>query len=154
MRISVRLSGLLIATLLMVGCSAKQDLAEVQEGIAHFRQLMADRQFERIYSEGADQLKKSMTQQQLVRLLSAIDSKLGAVKSAESNGWSVNYNSSGTTVTLRFKTQFERGTGAETFTYRIVGGKALLANYQINSNDLIVNEPETRTDANFGFTAT
>jgi len=150
----MRISGLLIAALLMVGCSAKQDLAEAQEGIAHFRQMMTDRQFERIYSEGADQLKKSMTQQQLIRLLSAIDSKLGAFKSAESNGWNMNYNPSGTTVTLRFKTQFERGTGAETFTYRIVGGKALLANYQINSTDLIANEPETRTEANFGLHAT
>ena len=51
----------------------------------------------------------------------------------------MNYNSSGTSVTLKFKTQFERGTGAETFVYRVTGGKAPLASYHINSDDLITN---------------
>jgi hypothetical protein len=36
-------------------------------------------------------------------------------------------------------TQFERGTGAETFVYRITSGKALLAGYNINSTELIIN---------------
>jgi hypothetical protein len=42
-------------------------------------------------------------------------------------------------VTLRFRTEFEKGTGDETFVYRVSGGKALLSGYHINSNDLLAN---------------
>jgi hypothetical protein len=129
----------LIAAAVLAACSATQDFDLANAAIAHFRELMAAQQFDRIYSESADDLKKTTTEQNLTRLLAAIDRKLGPVKSVERNGWDVSYKSSGTSVTLRFKTQFERGTGAETFVYRVTGGKALLAGYHINSDDLITN---------------
>ena len=75
----------------------------------------------------------------MVDLLAAVDQKLGAVKGAEKNRWNVNFQTPGTFVTLGFKTQFERGNGAETFVYRISDGTALLAAYHINSNALITN---------------
>jgi hypothetical protein len=134
-----RLCGLLVAAVLVAGCSSGQDLALAEAGITRFRELMAAQQFGQIYSEAAADLKKATTEPELTRLLAAIDRKLGAVKGAEKNGWSLNYNPSGTSVTLKLKTQFERGTGAETFVYRITSGKALLAGYNINSTELITN---------------
>ena len=110
-----------------------------QSEIERFRQLMTAQQFSQIYSDASDELKKTTGEQDMARLLTAIDRKLGPVKNAEKNGWNVNYNTSGTSVTLKFNTQFERGTGAETFVYRIAGGKALLAGYNITSNALITN---------------
>jgi hypothetical protein len=130
---------LLAAAFLVAACSSGQDFDLAQAQVAHFRELMAAQQFEKIYSEASDELKKTATEQNMVRLLSAIDRKLGAIKSAPGNGWNVNYSPSGTSVTLKFKTQFEKGTGDETFVYRITGGKALLAGYHINSQDLMVN---------------
>ena len=100
---------------------------------------MAAQQFGQIYSEASDELKNTTGEQDLVRLLSAIDRKLGPVTSAAKDGWNVNYTPSGTSATLKFNTQFERGTGAETFVYRIAGGKAQLAGYNITSNALITN---------------
>jgi len=47
-------------------------------------------------------------------------------------------------MTLKFKTTFERGTGEESFVYRIVGGKPVLAGYHINSDDLITNSDGAR----------
>jgi major membrane immunogen (membrane-anchored lipoprotein) len=134
-----RWSAALVVLVLLAACSATQDVDLSNTAIAHFRELMTAQKFDQIYSESADELKKTTTEQNLTRLLAAIDRKLGPVKSAEANGWSVNYNSSGTSVTLKFKTQFEKGTGAETFVYRISGGKALLASYHINSEDLMIN---------------
>jgi hypothetical protein len=134
-----RWSVALIAAAILAACSATKDFDLANAAITHFRELMAAHEFGRIYSEAADELKKTTPEQNFTRLLSAIDRKLGPVKSVEGNGWSVNYNSSGTSVTLRLKTQFERGTGAETFVYRVTGGKALLASYHINSDDLMMN---------------
>ena len=134
-----RWSVALIVAAVLAACSVSKDFDLADTAIAHFRELMAAQKFEQIYSEAADDLKKATPEQNLTRLLAAIDRKLGAFKSAQSNGWNMNYNASGTTVTLTLKTQFEKGTGVETFVYRISGGKALLASYRINSDDLIVN---------------
>jgi hypothetical protein len=134
-----QLCGLLVAAFLVTGCSSGQDLNLAQAEIERFRQLMAAQQFGQIYSEASDELKKTAGEQDMVRLLTAIDRKLGPVKNAEKNGWNVNYATSGTSATLKFNTQFERGTGAETFVYRIAGGKAQLAGYNITSNALITN---------------
>jgi len=95
--------------------------------------------FADIFAEASDELKKATTEQELSRLLGAVNGKLGAVKTAEDNGWNVNFNTSGTFVKLSFKTEFEKGTGVETFTYRIVDGRARLTGYNINSNALITN---------------
>jgi hypothetical protein len=134
-----QLCGLLIAAFLVTGCSSGQDLNLAQTEIERFRQLMAAQQFGQIYSEASDELKKTAGEQDMVRLLTAIDRKLGPVKSAAKDGWNVHYSPSGTSATLKFNTQFERGTGAETFVYRIAGGKAQLAGYNITSNALITN---------------
>ena len=134
-----RFHGLLVGAVLVTGCSSGQDLNLAQSEIERFRQLMTAQQFSQIYSDASDELKKTTGEQDMARLLTAIDRKLGPVKNAEKNGWNVNYNTSGTSVTLKFNTQFERGTGAETFVYRIAGGKAQLAGYNITSNALITN---------------
>ena len=133
---------LVVAALLAVclaACSATKDVDNANAAVAQFRELMAAKKFDQIYSEAGDDLKKSTTEQSLTRLLEAVDRKLGAFKSAQSNGWNVNYSGIVTTVTMKFKTQFERGSGVETFVYRITGGKALLAGYHIDSADMLVN---------------
>jgi len=68
-----------------------------------------------------------------------VEGKLGGVKETTKNGWNVNFQPSGTFVVLGFKTQFEKGVGEETFTYRISDRDALLVGYRINSNTLITN---------------
>ena len=128
-----------VVSILLAACSVSKDFDLANAAIAHFRELMTAQKFDQIYSESADDLKKSTPEPNLTRLLGAIDRKLGAFKSAQSNGWNLNYNASGTMVTLTLKSQFEKGTGVETFVYRISGGKALLASYRINSDDLIIN---------------
>jgi hypothetical protein len=129
----------LAALLLLAACSSGQDLTLAEAEVARFRGQMAAQQFAEIYAQASDGLKMSTTEERLTRLLSAVDSRLGAVKSADRTTWGVNFGTAGTTVTLKYNTQFERGTGEETFVYRIVGGKAVLAGYHINSEDLITN---------------
>jgi hypothetical protein len=134
-----RLCALLIALLVVGGCSSGEDIAAARTEVAHFRELMVMQQFDQIFAEASDELKKTTTEQNLTRLLAAVNGKLGAVKTAEESGWNVNFNTSGTFVKLSFKTQFEKGSGVETFTYRIIDGRGRLAGYNINSNELITN---------------
>ena len=130
---------LLLAAVLLDGCSSSRDVALAEAQIPRFRQQMEAQKFEEIYGEAAEHLKRATSQQDMVALLAAADRKLGPVKNTEKNGWNVNFHTSGTFVTLRFKTQFEHGGGDETFVYRISDDKALLAGCHINSNALITS---------------
>jgi hypothetical protein len=130
---------IVLTGLMLAACSATQDINTAQEAIAHFHQMLSAGQFEEIYALTDDSFKKASTDGDMKRILSTIDRKLGAVKTSESTGWNIGYTPSGTTITLRYQTQFEHGTGAETFRYRLADGKALLAGYNMNSNDLFMN---------------
>jgi hypothetical protein len=73
-----------------------------------------------------------------VALLEAVHRKLGELKSADKQNWNINFHTSGTFVTLTYKTSYSEGDAAEQFVYRIDGGAASLAGYHINSNALIL----------------
>jgi|SRR5215472_8527143 len=128
-----------LAALLLVSCSSSEDLTIVRSGIAHFRELMTAEQFGQIYAEAANDLKNSATEKQLTDFLAAVNRKLGSAKDSKDNGWAINFRTSGTVVTLTLKTEFERGSGIETFVYRVAGKDAQLMGYHLNSNDLITN---------------
>src|ERR1700682_5152975 len=86
---------ILVAVLLVGGCSSGKDIPAAKAEIARFRELMATQQFDQIYSEASDDLKKAATQQDFVNLLTAVNGKLGAVKGAEDNGWRVDFKRQG-----------------------------------------------------------
>ena len=134
MRPVIRLLSLLAAAFILASCSSNQqqiDLAEAQ--IARFRELMAAREYQQIYDEGAPVLKQSATAKAMIDLLRNVQQGRGAFKSAERSGWRVAFNiSKSIRVTLVFAAQFEKGPTTETFVYDIIDGKPLLAGYHIN----------------------
>jgi hypothetical protein len=134
-----RATPIVLAGLTLAACSATQDINAAQEAIAHFHDMMSAGQVEQIYAQADDAFKKATTEEDLKQFLSAVDRRLGAVKSSEKTGWITNYGTSGSSTTLTYKTQFERGTGAETFRYRFADGKALLVYYHVDSNSFVIN---------------
>jgi hypothetical protein len=134
-----RLSCIIAACLLLLSCSSKEQIDAVKAGIAHFRKQMAAKQFDQIYAESSDGMKRVTTADALTQFLAAVDRKLGLAKSEKERSWSVSYGTGGTTVTYALETQYERGSALETFYFSIVGGKAILNGYHIESKELILN---------------
>ena len=128
-----------VSVLAILGCSAKADIAASERAVEEFRALLAAQQYEKIYSGSSSELKQSVSQADLDKLLDAIHRKLGKVSAAQPNAWHVNVNTAGTFVTLGYQTTFERGDATERFVYRIEDGKARLVSYQINSLALVAN---------------
>jgi hypothetical protein len=100
---------------------------------------MDTEQFAQVYAQGSVELRHSTSEADLTKILAALKTKLGKVKAAEKDGWNVNFHTSGTFVTLGFKTQFEKGGGTESFIFRISDGKAFLVRYNVNSPALLTN---------------
>jgi hypothetical protein len=98
---------------------------------------MAAHQYSQIYDESSNDLKNATPKQDLIKLLTAVDRKLGPIQSTARTTWNAYHSTSGSFVSLVFKSQFENGVGDETFTYRLGNGTPVLAGYHITSNTLV-----------------
>lgn len=130
----------LIAALviLLAGCSMSADTKMAEGAVERFHTMLDAGQFQDIYAESADDLKKVTTQEKLTALLEAVHRKLGVMKSSMKQSWNVNYHTSGTFITLIYATVYQGGDAREQFMYRLEGADAKLAGYYINSDALIL----------------
>ena len=133
-------TALLLATLAcaLVGCSGSADTAAAEQAVSSFHELLNAGRFAEIYEQSSDELKKASTQSDFVALLDAVHRKLGNTKFAVDQAWNVNYHTSGTFITLTYKTVYSEGDAAEQFVFRMQGHSAALAGYHINANALVV----------------
>jgi hypothetical protein len=96
-------------------------------------------QFSQIYEGASDEFRKGTQEEQFIRILTAFRGKLGSVKGTEDIALKVSYRLSGTRVELSFKTEFEKGSGIESFAYDVVQGNASLVGYRVESPELLTN---------------
>jgi hypothetical protein len=129
----------LFATLLTTLCACSVDTSMADQVVPIFHSELDAGHFAAIYDASADDLKRLGSEKDFVALLEAVHRKLGASKSSEKQSWNVNYHTSGTFVTLTYKTTYERGEAMEQFVFHIQGKSALLAGYHISSNALVLN---------------
>ena len=137
-----KIYAIMITLLIMVflnGCSDMTSAKPAAEiAITGFHEMYNSEDFESIFDDSHKDFKAASNFESFSEFMQAVHSKLGRVKSTESQNWKVgNYNLK-TSVSLQQKTQFENGSGVETFNYRIEDEKAILVGYNINSRDLIV----------------
>jgi hypothetical protein len=124
--------------LLLFACTDTIQGKSVAEAkVAAFHERLNAGQYEEIYSEAGDEFRNVAPKEKVLTLFSAIDNKLGKVKSSSTKTWNVKTYNFVTTVVLVVDTQFERGVGTESFTFRVSGDKATLLGYNINSLDMM-----------------
>jgi len=124
--------------LLLSGCGDTikgKSVAEPQ--IAVFHQRLDAERFDEIYSTASDEFRGAAPKEKVLELFSAIEKKLGKVKSSSTKTWNVRTFNFVTTVVIVTETEFEHGKGTETFTFRVAGDKASLVGYNINSLDMM-----------------
>jgi hypothetical protein len=129
-----------VAALLCVGlaCGAIKDGKPAAEsGVIEFHSRLNEEKYDEIWDTSHQQLKDVSSREDLVKLLTAVRTKLGRVVDSKAQSWNVgNYNLT-TTVTLTQATEFENGKADEKFVFVIENKRAFLQTYFINSMDLI-----------------
>ena len=129
--------GALVLSAALAGCGAKKDMGQAEEAVAAFHAQLNAGNFEQIYNDSDNLLKNATSQERFVNLLSAVHRKLGAVKSADRQGFFMNYNGQGETIRLTYKTQYDVDQASEEFVFHFNGKEPRLAGYHINSDALI-----------------
>ena len=129
-----------VAALLCVGlaCGAIKDGKPAAEsGVIEFHSRLNEEKYDEIWDTSHQQLKDVSSREDLVKLLTAVRTKLGRVVDSKAQSWNVgNYNLT-TTVTLTQATEFENGKADEKFVFVIENKRSFLQTYFINSMDLI-----------------
>ena len=129
----------------LAGCSAGQDKAVAEGGVAEFRRMMDARRYGEIYSGAAADFRQVSSRETALRFLEMVGTRLGPVRQSTQQGWNVNMGTAGKMVTLNYATEFARGRGTESFVFRIEGERAKLAGYHVNSMDLMMGDAPPRS---------
>lgn len=132
------LAGLCVLVSILCGCSMSADTALAEQAVPKFHEQLDAGSFDAIYEASAADLKQITTRQDFVAFLEAVHRKLGQTKGSDRTGWNVNYHTSGSFVTLTYKTIFDGGPAEEQFVFRLQDKAALLVGYHISSTALIL----------------
>lgn len=125
---------LLALPLLLASCGGTDD---AKRGVANFRARAAQTSFSEIYWRAAPEFRQSGTEEQFLRVMTALDRKLGRWTSASEPGWNVTRGTGGQVVNLTYQSQFSKGAVSEQFTWRIEDGEPVLLGYHATSPLLI-----------------
>src|ERR1051325_2206086 len=113
------LAALATALLVIYGCSVSGSTTAAEAAGPRFHRMLDEGGLAEIYAASSEELKGATTQQDFVSLLDAVHRKLGKTKSSTKQGWNINYHTSGTFVTLAYKTSYEQGEADEQFIFRM-----------------------------------
>jgi uncharacterized protein DUF4019 len=118
-------------------CSLTKGKAAAETAVARFHDQLNAGKYHEIYEESDAEFKKSVTEDELTTLLSAIQRKLGTPKSSSALGWRVNTTLNGIFAASTYETEFSEGKGQEEFVFHVTGDKAALYHYNVASPLLI-----------------
>jgi predicted small lipoprotein YifL len=131
---------LAIATVtILTACGSTKGKEAATTSVDTFHQQLDNSKFTEIYSAVTPAFKTSTKEADFTKLLQAVHRKLGTVKKSTQDGFNINMFNGVTRVVLTYKTDFEKGSAIETFTFVTSGDSATLQGYNINSPALITN---------------
>jgi hypothetical protein len=122
------------------GCALKASRGgippQVQTVIDAVSGEIADGNYEKIYSEAAEEWRQAATLEQSNATFKALKEKLGNVKSRSYHSATEQDSTSGHSFIITYRASFDRAEGMETFTLVERDGRWLLARYLVNSDAL------------------
>lgn len=123
------------ACLLLCSCGSSYGDRLVRHEIQDFHAAYNEGRYAEIYRAADEQMRKTGTEEQFTNFLASVNQEFGKVVSSRNDSWDMRVNENRREVVLFQATQFERGSGRETFIYVLVEGKAHLLGYRLKMGD-------------------
>jgi hypothetical protein len=117
--------------LILTACGVNKSSEVAALSVTIFHQQYNDSKFAEIYSNTTPIFKTDSKEADFVKFLQKERSELGTFKSTTQEGSNTNFGNV-TTVQLTYKTEFEKGSAVETFTFIISGDSARLQSYRVS----------------------
>jgi hypothetical protein len=126
-----------LTLLVLQGCGAVASKEHALAAVDTFHAQLNAGDFAAIWNGADAAFREAAPRDAFDKLVGAVHRKLGRATQTASDGWSVNSYNFQTRVVLKQRTQFEHGSGVETFTFVVHGEQVALVGYNIQSMDLI-----------------
>ena len=127
------------AAAMLAACGVQESYKTSGAQVEQFRAAMSAGKYAEIWNAAAPELQKSTDKARFTTLLDAVGRKLGKVTEAKQTGWHANNDNGVSTITMKFDTSFENGSGKETMTWLWVTDDSLkLRDYAIDSPDMMI----------------
>lgn len=133
---AVALGALLLANACALKASRGGIPPQVQAVIDTVSRDIADGNYEKIYSEAAEEWRQAATPEQSSATLKALKDRLGNVKSRLYHSATEQDSTNSHSFIISYRATFDRAEGMETFTLVEREGRWLLARYFVNSEAL------------------
>jgi hypothetical protein len=113
-------------------CSSSPNARLAQEGVAQFRSQMEAGDFQAIYAEADEGLRRRYDSEDFVKVMAAVDRGVGTLKVTRlSRARESLFPGTNKYVTLEYETTWTRTKGEEKFTFLINQGRAVLDTYYV-----------------------
>ena len=133
-----RCCAILVAITVLPACSPAKARRAAEDGVAKFHAQLNAEQYHDIYQNASEEFRSADREEKMTGFFAALHRKLGPIHSCDEQQFFINYSTSGTVITLTYRTQFENGNGVERFVWR-VSDQPVLISYQIDSPTLVTN---------------
>lgn len=104
------------------------------EAVRRFHSQLDSEKYIQILDESDEAFQNSASRDETLKFLSGVHSKLGASRSFTRTNIVVSATTSGTFIRVSYKSAFDQGDAAETFTWKKTSDRLRLFHYQVNSN--------------------
>jgi hypothetical protein len=123
--------------LISCGTTAK-NITLAENRVDQFHSQLDTEQYAALYASTDAKFHEVTSEEDFVKLLHAIHTKLGFVRQSNLRGAGAAWHTgTGSTVTLVYDTKFAQGSATEKFVWHVSDNTPTLYGYHINSNDLI-----------------
>ena len=128
-----------LSAALLAGCSMKEDMTAIDAAVTQFHYRLDAGTATTILQASAPEMKAAPSAGMLIPILEAVHRKLGRVVGTQRRGFNDVSATGGHFCTATYHTRFERGEGDESFNFKLVDGRPMLAGYNVTSPALILN---------------
>jgi hypothetical protein len=122
---------------ILIACGIASSKKKAESAVTRFHERFNRADFEGIWVSADDSFRRVGTREQYDKLMRSIHGKLGRVVKSTLVNWSIQNANLTSIVVLVQSTEFEHGTGTESFAYVTVGDDVKLNSYHIESSDLV-----------------
>jgi len=129
----VHVAACLVLAGFAAACSAPADIGAASGAGKKFHEQYNLGKYAEMYAEADVKFRAGLTLEDWTRLLTRVHDKLGNETDATRVGFNVNYNVGGSTVTVRYSTEFQLGEGTEEFVWLKSGDGVRLLSYNVRS---------------------
>ncbi len=120
------------------GCSLSEGMEDAKNAVAKFHDQFSAEDYEGIYQDSTTQLKDATSREEFFPLIKSFRDVLGKPLSSKMQNFNMSTSiTDGTVFTGVYVTEFENGTGTETFVFKKENDTYKLQKYNLNSNDYI-----------------